>query len=183
MRFTQAIRERPQFRDSWLVLVCERNTGHESGFLADPFKKLHPKNIAVAQYEDGDYGWWTEVGDKQKYAFKTRECMMVGAMCFMKDWICTNPWLRPEERHKTTRAKFEEQIKRVRPVMTQPKEPHSTPRMTISGKVDKEGKISGTFRDDLAMSLLINIYVGHMLQTNQVPNFPYSRVFRSQPTA
>ncbi len=45
---------------------------HESGFLTEEYFKAHPKNIGVAQYENKDYGWWTDNYAKVKYGYKVR---------------------------------------------------------------------------------------------------------------
>lgn len=175
--FARAIREIECFRNSWLLFCPERNLGHEGGYLAEPFQNLHQKNVALAQYENKDYGWWTDNAAKINYAYKTREFMAMGAVRFMKDWVCTNPWIQPEERKKITKMKFEEQMKRFRPVTTNVKDPHSIPRMTISGKVDKDGKISGSFQDDLMMAFCMGIYIWHLIIMRQVMYLNYSLLF------
>ena len=96
----------------------------------------------------------------------------------MKDFICINPFINDEfERRKTIRSKFEEQLYRFRVVTTTPKQAHSIPKQTVSGKVDKEGKISGMFQDDLVMSFTMNLYIWEELIFRRVPNFPYQMVF------
>lgn len=175
--FARSIREKECFRDAWLIFCPERNLGHEGGYLTQPFMEIHPKNIAVAQYTHSDYGWWTDNQGKINYGYKTRELMAMGSIRFMKDWICTNPWLSPQERKKITRSKFEEQLKRFRPVTTPVKDPQSIPRMTVSGKVDKDGKVSGTFRDDIMMAFCMNIYIWYLIMMRQVANFNYQLVF------
>lgn len=151
--------------------------GHEGGYLAKPFMDLNTKNIALSQYEEKDYGWWTDNNAKINYAYKTREFMAMGAVRYMKDWVCVNPWIKPEDRRKITKQKFEEQMKRFRPVTTSVKDPHMIPRMTVSGKVDKDGKISGAFQDDLMMAFCMGIYIWHMIIMRQVMYLNYSVLF------
>jgi hypothetical protein len=150
---------------------------HEAGFLTKEFMDLHHKNIGVAQYDHTDYGWWTDNAAKVKYGYKTRELMMLGCVTFMQDWICINPWIKADERKRSTLSKFTEQVKRYRPVATTPSEPHSTGRITLSGKVDKDGKISGTFKDDIMVALTMNLYLWEELSLRRVPNFNYKAVF------
>jgi hypothetical protein len=110
----------------------------------------------------------------------------------MKDFICTNPWLDVASRRQTTKAKFEEQLKRFKPVLTSPKDPHSTPKITVSGlldgygdkfltpstgKTDKEGKVSGMFKDDLMCAFSLNMFLWDQLFNRKVPNFNYQLVF------
>ena len=101
----------------------------------------------------------------------------MNSIVYMKDMICTNPFVDPSDRRKKTKAKFEEQLKRYKPVMTTPKDPQSTPKMTVSGKTDKEGRISGMFKDDLITNFALNMYLWDLLLTRKVQNFNYQMVF------
>lgn len=175
--FVTEIRKIECFRNSWILFCPERNLGHEGGYLAQPFSELHPKNKPLAQYEEKDYGWWTDNAAKINYAYKTREIMATGGVRYMKNWVCTNPWLPPEDRRKITKTKFEEQMRRFRPVTTSVKDPHNIPRMTVSGKVDKDGKISGSFQDDLMMAFCMSIYLWHLIIMRQVLYLNYATIF------
>lgn len=121
----------------------------------------------------------TDLHTKVQAAYKTRHYFVMGAIGYMEDFICTNASLDSKTRRQTTKAKFEEQLKRYKPVVTSPKDPHSTPKVTVSGKTNKEGKVSGTFRDDLMSTCCLNNYIWDMLLNKKVPNFNYKLVFGS----
>jgi hypothetical protein len=106
---------------------------HEAGFLTEPFLQLHQKNIGIAQYEHNDYGWWTDNAHKVKSAYRARQYFALGTLCYMKNLVCANPFEKEGDRRKTVKAKFEEQIKRYRPVEAETTNPHSVARVTISG--------------------------------------------------
>ena len=119
----------------------------------------------------------TDNQTKVRCAYKARECMVMHSVFYMKDFICTNPWLDASTRRQTTKAKFEEQLKRFKPVLTSPKDPHSTPKITVSGKTDKEGKVSGMFKDDIMCAFSLNMFLWDQLFSRKVPNFNYQLVF------
>lgn len=164
---------------------------HEAGFLTLEHQKLHPKNISLAQHELKDYGWWTDYSSKVKYAFKVsqlqinfklilkkaRSLIALDNVFIMKDFICANPFVDEHTRRDVLDSKFREQVQRFRVVTTKPKEAHSIPRVTVSGKVDKDGKISGSHQDDLMMAFCMNLYVWEQLMERAVPNFDYQTVF------
>jgi len=174
--FVDAIRAHPQMQNAWIIFCCERNMAHEAGFLTEPVLK-HRNTVAIAQHDVNDYGWWTDLQTKVQAAYKARHCMAMESVGYMKDFICTNPWLDPKTRRQITKAKFEEQLKRYKPVVTNPKDPHSTPKVTVSGKTNKEGKVSGTFNDDLMSTFCLNVYLMEMLLLRKIPNFNYQVVF------
>lgn len=101
-----------------------------------------------------------------------QECVSI-----MKDFVCANPWLKPEERRKTMMAKFQEQFQRFRITATEPKTPHSIPRVTVSGKIGNDNKISGSHQDDLMVALCMNLYLWEQLITRTISHFNYRRVF------
>lgn len=102
----------------------------------------------------------------------------MNAVAYMKDWICVNRWLDPKTRKQITESKFREQIKRYKPVATAPKDPHSVPKVTVSGKTNKEGKVSGTFKDDIMSTFCLNMHLFDLLLLKKIPNFNYDIVFR-----
>lgn len=130
--FVSAIRMHQWLQGAWIIFCCERNMAHEAGFLTEPLLVMN-KVVGIAQHEYKDYGWWTDNPTKVKMAYEARRCMAMNSVFYMKDFICTNPWDEPTKRREKVKRKFEEQMKRFKPVMSQPRDPHSTPRITISG--------------------------------------------------
>lgn len=95
----------------------------------------------------------------------------------MSDMICSNPFVPDEnERRTTVLAKFKEQIERFRVIPTKKKQAHSKSIVTVSGKVDKEGRISGSLQDDLMMAFCMNVDIWEKLVKREIATFPYSRV-------
>ncbi len=168
----------PCLKHAWLIFCAERNTGHESGFLARYFLSLGSKKLcAIAEREDGDYGWWTTGVSKPEYGYAARFQMINRSVCYMKDFVCANPWLKSNERRQITKTKFEEQMRRYGPVEIAPKTALSTSRVGISGKVDKDGKISKMHTDDLMMVFTMAMHIWNRLLEKKVPNINYNEIF------
>lgn len=177
--FVTGLRRVEAFQSAWLVLCVERNTGHESGYLSDEFLKFS-KTVAIAQHETKDYGWWTDHALKLKAAYKLRKSMAEGSLVLMKDFVCSNPWIPAEKRREKTMNKFVEQIKRYKLVENERSTPHANTKVTVSGKVDKDGKISGTFKDDIITMLGINLHLWDKLILREIPTFDYASVFNQK---
>ena len=98
----------------------------------------------------------------------------------MKDLVCSNPYIDgAENRYKIITSKFKEQLGRWRLVQRPSKNPGSVPKFSGSGKVDKDGKISSSFQDDVAMAFFMNIFLWEQLIERNIPTFDYARVFSS----
>jgi hypothetical protein len=96
----------------------------------------------------------------------------------MKDFICTNPFVPNEhDRRRAVLSKLKEQMGRYRLIPTRPKQAHSKPIITVSGKVDKDNNVSGSLQDDLMVALCMNLDVWGLLKSRTIKNFNYSEIF------
>jgi hypothetical protein len=146
---------------------------HEAGFTAQYVLEQFPGSIAISQDVQNDYGWWTDHPTKMRYAYSFRHHMLTESVFYSKNLVVTNPWLDPAKRHSTTLAKFEEQMKRYKLVQNELKNPLAIAKTSVSGKVDKEGKVSGTFNDDLMFAVTMATWMKDTIIVGTMPNFPY----------
>lgn len=161
-----------------MVFAPERNTGHECGYLASHFLTLH-NTYAIT--EDGkEYGLWTMKGVKSKYLYAARHHIVLDAISFDSDMVCTNPWIKEEERLPTTMKKFKDQMYRYKFVPTKQKTPHAAKSMTLSGKTDKDGQIMGGLTDDLAFVFTFSQWVQDQILMRRFENLPYDIILGVQ---
>jgi hypothetical protein len=155
--FIEGIKRNPWLTNARLLFFCERNTGNESGHIE---KALFPYGVqCIRQKEDKDPGWWTDRSLKVKYAYSARYHMVTGSVFYMKDMVCTNPFLEdPSARLPTVTKKFSEQASRYKFTYTKPTTPFAEKKVTVSGKVNEQGKIGDGFNDDLFFTFTMAIY-------------------------
>lgn len=156
---------------------------HEAGFLANAVRKAfnHSRVSFICQRDPADVGWWTDYITKYKMAYSMRfHFSMPGGLQFADEMICCNPWLPEDTRLKTAKDKFLDQIKRYKIVISgiSATNPTSNPRVSVSGKTNKEGRVSTSFADDLAFCISANLYLNDLLLTRQLPYFNYEEVFQ-----
>jgi len=172
--FITTLRKHPYLENAFFIFVAERNTGQESGHMAGWVLKQR-LTYCIKQREDRNYGWWTGPNEKMAYAFEARRKLKSNAVFFLKDWVCTNPWVeKPEERHKMTRDKFFEQMNRYRVDEETTKSGGTKSR--ISGKLNAEGKLQKGQNDDLFMTFTFNAAMWDYLINAQVDNVPYAKL-------
>lgn len=166
----------PELQSAKIIFCAERNMAHEAGFIAKFVKREFPRSYAIAQKPDNDYGWYTTHDQKIQYAMALVACMSNEALVFSKQMRCATPTFLgtsvPEERLATIKQKLFEQMGRYRMVQSQSHNALFIPRSTVSGKVDKEGRVSGAFNDDLIFSLSMCIWLTRELLLNRIPHMP-----------
>lgn len=106
------------------------------------------------------------------YGRTLRSTFLQDSLVYAKKLVCVNPFLEESKRLSTTKSKMEEQLRRLKYVTNDVKTPLAVTRQTISGKTNKDGKISGSFSDDLAMALMINLWMCEGVIYRTLPNLP-----------
>ena len=172
----------PWLRDSVKVLTVERGTGHESGRLAEAFLRRSNSYAIREKRGSEEYGWRTTSHSKNAYAQALWMKMAEGAIAYMRDMVCTNPWQDATSRAEKARFELESQIGRFQVVQKEMNDPFSQPRTTISGKVGVDGKLQKGINDDLAVALAMGIYVTMQLIFRRIPTVDYRRVLESTAT-
>jgi len=95
-----------------------------------------------------------------------------------QNFICANPFSEnPETRAQEALVKFFDQLKRFRIVSEVSENPGSMKKATVSGKVNKEGKVSKSAHDDLAFVVSMATGVMDKLYLRAVDWFDYVRVW------
>lgn len=119
-------------------------------------------------------------GVKSKYLYAARHHIVLDAISFDSDMVCTNPWIKEEERLPTTMKKFKDQMYRYKFVPTKQKTPHAAKSMTLSGKTDKDGQIMGGLTDDLAFVFTFSQWVQDQILMRRFENLPYDIILGVQ---
>jgi hypothetical protein len=150
---------------------------HEAGFLANEVKKFDKVEL-IAERGGDDYGWWTTNISKVKQAYAAWAALSTGQIQFLSDWVCENPYTPDKvKRRSETLEKFGEQLRRYGEYEMATKNALSIPKVGVSGCIDKEGRVSGLFNDDLAIAFCMNIWLWGLLCRREIEGFNYSRIF------
>jgi hypothetical protein len=154
---------------------------HEAGFLGEKVRATlkHSRISFICQKDPKDIGWWTTAEVKYKMAYAMRSVFQSTAIYYADEMICANPWLDETNRLQITKKKFEDQLPKYKIVIAglSMNNPISTPRVSISGKTTKEGKVSSSFTDDIAFCISANLFFINMLNMRTIPNFNYEEIF------
>lgn len=180
--FCLGIRRHRILKYSHVVFCCERNMAHEAGFLAECVKKTlcHERISFICQRSPGDCGWWTQSDVKYKMGFEMRYVFMNNIIQYSDDVVCTNPFMKEATRWEETKKKFEDQLPKYKIVVSgvSSLNPLSTPRIGLSGKTTKEGKVSASFTDDLVFCVGACLYFIKMILTRSTPHFNHNELLQ-----
>lgn len=175
--FFVSLRSNPWLSQAWFVFVCERNTGHESGHIANVMLNFDPRSIAVKQTDTRDYGWWTSNDLKIGYAAAARTQLAHRSVMFLDDMVIDNPFLSSELSSDDIRVQvkqqFIEELSRVRKIAVRHDNPMTLNRMTVSGKVGNNGKVMHGLNDDMFMTFAMAIWFTNMLIEHRLPYIDY----------
>jgi len=170
-----AIKRHPAFSRANIVFFPERNTGHEGGHMKLIVDKFG--GYTYRERSDRDFGIWTSEETKKNSAERARAAMAEGSVYLMDDFITVNQMHDKKdesERRKAMKEEFEHQLLRYKYVYSQTKTPFGKSKYTISGKTDKNGGISSSVNDDLAVCFCFLILINELIATNQLINMDYS---------
>lgn len=172
-----AIRQDPLLRDAHLIFAPERNTGHEGDFMWHAIARFPPITPCWEKGQQNGAGVWTTPQSKMRYGMALKYQFVARSISVYKRFICVNPYVDPGKREKELMLKFIDQLKRFRIFYPISENPGSQKKATLSGKVNKEGKVSHNAHDDLAMTLAMACSMLDMLEMRQVDWFDYVRVW------
>jgi hypothetical protein len=158
-----------------IVFIGERNTGHEVGYLARVVQRF--KNTVCIEQKPNEVGIWTDTQMKLSYAFAMRYTVNSWGIFLMEDLVCRNPYLEEEDRREKTLAKLEDQLRRYKLHPLKSKSPVGRQQVAVSGKVDKEGKVSSNFQDDLATGLGMALGFWQKVLVREFDWIPYAKIF------
>jgi hypothetical protein len=157
--FVRDIKEQPQFKDSWIIFLPENNLGLEASHLASFVSKIH-KVYTYSDKEDR-IGVGTTYQRKFEYV-EAMEAFLLPAdtLRYNVPFVSANPFVEASKRELEIKKKLYNQLGMFRKLIHLPQQAYSIAKITLSGKVDPEGKQSNRFQDDVAMALMIAIYWG-----------------------
>lgn len=116
-------------------------------------------NTHCLEQKNGEVGIWTDNAMKMRYVYQMRRELQGENVSILEDMVTCNPYMKYETRPKEMLEKLRDQLTRYKLDVSEPDNPHGKTKVTASGKVNNEGKNSGTFRDDLATSFGIAVGV------------------------
>jgi hypothetical protein len=201
----EGLRRNKWTRDAWIVLFCERNTGHESGHLAavlNRFRKtaayVQPKSAAHIKKLDMnsanadneliiDYmkeaeknpGFVTSHVNKNEFRVDLRNAFVQDRVFFLKGCVSANPFLRdirPSDRFPRHKEKIEEQLSRCRDFIRSSVYDTAPDKVFWSGKVNADGQKQGGYNDDLAIMLAAAVSLWDKSMRGELPGFPYELI-------
>lgn len=166
------LKKNPWTKNSYILFFGERNVGHEIGHMQRIISE-YDRTYTYKQPEK-QFGIWTGAVEKISYAMATRREMAKKCVYYADAMVCTNRNYLETERRKKSVAEFEDQARRYRFITSKPKTAHSNAKLTVSGKVGKDGNINGSFNDDLFFAFTAAIGVHDKMLLKELPGMDYS---------
>lgn len=191
-------------QNAYITMFAERNTGHESGHLAEVLSRF-PQTAAYMQPSKADAqkirdrgvvvrddvmskymeeaqknpGFFTDSVLKNSFRTAARMMLSRDAVFYLDGCVCTNPFLHDKDRREKflyAKATLEEQLSRARVFSRRPTYDTSAPKVMWSGKVDDDGVIQTGYNDDLAVIMASGLYFWPLAMGCALPGFPYDDV-------
>jgi len=144
----EALKRKPQFKESWFVFIPENNLGHEADHMAYMLRPY--RRIYTLTEKGGIIGVNTTAVRKELYSMETVKYLCQESIRFWDQMVVANPGGGANEKERVMED-FKEQLLSFKRVIVHPERGFSLPKIHYSGK-SKGG------RDDLVMSLMIAIY-------------------------
>jgi len=161
--FLLNIRRHPFFSDCWIVFCCERNTAHESHFLAEVAKKFKPIHLYTENINNpDDYGKRTTAASKlnEVRALQRFLATSIPSAGFVDNWVACNFLLptrkTPAQLQSIMKEKLVDQMTRYNIQESAASQKGGVVRYTVSGKVDCDGNASIHYKDDLMVAFAMN---------------------------
>jgi len=167
--FIRNLRANPWLANTHGLFVPERNTGREGGRLWDIIKQFTGFSALYTDNER-DPGIWTDNPVKVAYNEAAYDRVSARSVCFMRNFVTTDPVDAKEDRRKIKAREFVDQMRRVRPLFLNSTSAGSTSRLTYSGCVNEEGKLVKGLRDDLWLVFSAICYVIRQLRRGMFPH-------------
>ena len=192
-------------QEAWVILFCERNTGHESGHLAGVLKrfrktaafvqpkseahikKMNPRSgeadndliLSYMREADKNPGWVTNYTNKNEFRVDLRSALVQDRIFYLDGCVSENPFLRDmrqSDRFPYHKNKLEEQLARCRVFVKTATYDTSPDKVFWSGKVNADGQKQGGYNDDLAIMLAAAVSMWDKAMRGELPGFPYQFV-------
>jgi len=201
----RGLRSNPWTKDAYLILMCERNTGMESG----AFKQImdqYPKTAAYNEPEKSnplsrfrkdmltqdliDYYEKTKKNPgftpcaelKMEALIALRHRLTEHSLFYFKDCVTRNPFMvqyTHVEKFIHTKLELEEEMKRIKEFPTS-RLTHDTkkPIVTWSAKTNEQGEIQAGYNDDKVVMLAIACFLWRkaMNYEGSLVGFPYAEI-------
>lgn len=179
--FFTELRQNEALRNAWIIFVCERNTGYEAGSLNEVLQAVDPKNVAVRERADRDYGWWSTKNIKMAYGTTSRKALGMKSVRFMRGWVACSSYgdsklKSPDAVRAATKEEFIIELGNVRVVNKLTTNPASNDQASISGKVGEDGKVRRDQNDDLFITFGMALFIMELYVKDRLPNFDHRRV-------
>lgn len=169
----EGIRKHPWTKNAKICFFGERNVGHEIGHMQHLLANYN-NTWTYKQKTDRDFGIWTDEEAKLSYAFSAQLEFAKGNVYYLENLVCANASLDISTRREDTIKEFESQAARYKLISSDPKSPHSKARLTVSGKVGKNGKLTAGFNDDLFFAFTGAVGVHDKILRRQLENVNYN---------
>lgn len=155
--FLKDLRSLSFFKAATIVFCAERNTAHESHFLAESVKKFGPCYLYTENiHNPDDYGKRTTGTSKVNEVRILQKFLNLDAG-FMKGWIATNNFStitrEPEQLRQLMKEKIIDQMSRYNIRLTGYYGTADLPRYVVTGKADPDGNRSSRYKDDIMIAL------------------------------
>lgn len=199
------LRANPYLTDAYIVLIAERNTGHESGHYYELLKQFprtaafnEPSRQQLTQEQRGkaasNSNYATQLFDTEKdpgfttiNAFKMQakealeNILYQNILYIMEGCISGNPFLpnmpEMEERIIYYHMQLVEQMSRARVYPTKSQEgSYMATKYTWSATVNEENKKVDSFKDDLVVILAFGIFIAKKACDSYLVGFPYNEI-------
>lgn len=171
-----ALRAHPLLRNAHIIFAPERNTGHEGDFLRRALQNFPRMHFCYEKGPENGCGVWTTHALKVSYGFSMRYQFSTRNISLWDQFICANPYQDPATRAGETISKLKEQMGRYRIVYTETDNPHGRNNTTLSGKVNKEGKITKNAKDDICFALSMAICLLDKIDMGMLDWFDHTRL-------
>lgn len=186
--FVRHIRQHPFWGDSWIIYICESNTGHESGHHARVLMNDFNRVYCIRDHIDTqrNYGVRTTFPRKQDYASVLRSNLNMQRMCFATDFISSSGPTdtavlgKHHQAHiqgKTPLSAFQNelysQMQRARTVVRSRNTNTTTAQITWDAKCRDDGTPCPGLRDDNLLALCMAAYFSERFFMYQIPTVEY----------
>lgn len=175
-----ALRAHPLLRSAHIIFAPERNTGHEGDFLRREILNFPRLHVCYEYGPERGAGVWTTRDVKLKYGFTLKFIFDTKNVSIWEHFVCANRYQDAATRKAETIAKLKEQMGRYRIIYNETENPFGTNSTTLSGKTNKEGKITKNAKDDLVFSFSMATGILDCITMRMFPWFNYEALYRDQ---
>lgn len=130
--------------------------------------------VSCREKNESNPGIFTKNAIKVECAYNARDSIAFDAVSILDDLVCENPFQKEHSRRNEIRQKFIQQMKGYRIINAENKSPFETKKVTVSGKVNDQGKLAPGRNDDLFCTFtLINFWMTKFYR-GELPGINYA---------